>query len=238
MPAMDLARRDRIFYTTMSVVALLVVLAGFAPSFFLAPMNPDAKPLAPIHRVHGTFFTVWMLLFVGQNLLVARGRIAAHRRMGQVGAVLGFILIVFAFVVTIHAGRQGLNGPLGGIPDPTQALAVPFFDMFVFAPLFIGALVYRDRPQVHKRLMLLAVVGGLLGVAIARAPLLIGEPQRQLILYLALVFAGPVYDLFTRRRIHLAYLVGLIPCLLLLTKVRLAIGATGGWHRFATWMTG
>jgi hypothetical protein len=238
MSAVDLARRDRVFYTTMSIIALLVVIAGFSPSFFLAAINPEAKPLAPIYHVHGAFFTFFMLFYISQNLLIARGRVATHKRMGQIGAVLGFILIIFAFVITIHAGRHGLNGPLSALPDPKQALAVPFFDMFVFGPLFIGALVYRDQPQVHKRLMLLAVLGGLLGAAIGRAPFFIGELQRQLYLYLALILAGPVYDLFTRKRIHPAYLIGLIPCLLLLTKMRLAIGATDGWHRFITMLTG
>jgi hypothetical protein len=59
-----------------------------------------------------------------------------------------------------------------------------------------------------------------------------------LYLYLALIFAGPVYDLVTRRRIHPAYLIGLVPCLLLLTSMRLRIGASQWWHNFAGWLTG
>jgi len=232
----DQARRDRVFYTGMAIVALLVVIVGFSPSFFLATMNEDSKPLAPIFHIHGAFFTLWMLFYLNQNLLIARGRLGAHKRLGQLGVLLGFLLIIFAFVVTVYAGRQGFNGPLGAFPDPRQALAIPFFDMFVFAPLFIAALIYRDRPQVHKRLMLLATVGGLLAAAISRAPLFVGNGQRQMLLYLALILAGPVYDLVTRRRIHPAYLIGLIPPLLLLTQVRLAIGASAPWQRFAGWL--
>jgi hypothetical protein len=237
LTAQELARRDRVFFTTMSIIATLVVFAGFAPSFFLAAMNPSARHLAPIYHIHGAMFTLWMLFYVNQNLLIARGKRATHIRLGKFGVVLGCTMIVMAFTVTIYTGRHGFGGPLAELPDKLQALAVPFFDMFVFAPLFFAALYYRkSSPDAHKRLMMLATVGGLLGAAIGRAPLFIGELDRQLYLYLALIFAGPVYDLFTRRRIHPSYYLGLVPCLLLLTDMRLMIGASGPWHRFAAWL--
>ncbi|MFM1886693.1 MAG: hypothetical protein RL026_1850 [Pseudomonadota bacterium] len=239
MTATDLARRDRVFYLTMAIVALVVVLAGFSPSFFLAMFNPESRPLAPIYHVHGAVFTTWMLLHICQAWLIGRGKVATHMKLGQAGAVLGFVVIIFAFVITHHAGVHGLGGPLGTAPDQVQALAVPFFDMFVFAPLFIAGLLLRKKsPEAHKRLMTLATVGGLLGAAIGRAPLFVFEFDRQLYLTLALLFAGPVYDLVTRRRIHLAYVFGLIPPLLLLTDMRLAIGATEQWRQFVAWWVG
>jgi len=235
----DLARRDRAFFTAMSIIATLIVFAGFAPSFFLAAMNSAARSLAPIYHIHGAVFTLWMLFYVNQNLLIARGKTATHMRLGQFGFVLGCVMIVMAFVVTIYSGKHGFGGPLGALPDKQQALAVPFFDMFVFAPLFFGALYYRKRsPDAHKRLMMIATIGGLLGAAIGRAPLFVGELDRQLYLYLALIFAGPVYDLITRRRMHPSYYFALAPCLLLLTSERLWIGSTEAWHRFASWLVG
>lgn len=237
MTALDQIRYDRVFFTTMSIIATLVVFAGFAPSFFLVAMNPSARHLAPIYHIHGAMFTLWMLFYINQNLLIARGRRAAHMRFGIFGMVLGCAMIIMAFTVTIYTGRHGFGGPLAELPDKRQALAVPFFDMFVFAPLFFAALYYRRKsPEAHKRLMMLATVGGLLGAAIGRAPLFIGDLDRQLYLYLVLIFAGPVYDLFTRRRIHPSYYFGLAPCLLLLTGVRLWIGASEPWHRFAGWL--
>jgi len=239
MTAADLARRDRAFYLAMSIIAFLVVLAGFSPSFFLAVLNPESRPLAPIYHVHGMVFTLWMLFHINQCRLIGRGSVATHMRLGKFGAVLGFVVIVFAFYITHHAGVHGLAGPLGTAPDQVQALAVPFFDMFVFAPLFIaGLLTRKSSPEAHKRLMTLATVGGLLGAAIGRAPFFVFEFDRQLYLTLALLFAGPVYDLVTRKRIHMAYVFGLVPPLLLLTDMRLAIGATPQWHSFVAWWVG
>ena len=236
MTAANAMARDRAFFTIMAFVATLVVFVGFAPSFFLAMGNPQARPLEFIYHFHGAVFSLWMLFFITQNLLIASGNRALHVRLGTFGAVLGGFMIVMAFWVTLHAARSGFGGPLGGLPDTIQAMAVPFFDMFVFAPLFLAALYYRRRsPDAHKRLMLMATVGGLLGAAIGRAPYFIGELDRQLYLYLVLILAGPVYDLVTRRgRIHPAYLFALVPCLFFLTSMRLRIGASHWWHDFAT----
>jgi hypothetical protein len=234
MSAASPIARDRAFFTAMALVATLVVFVGFAPSFFLAIGNPEARPLEPIFHIHGAMFSLWMAFFIAQNVLIARGNRALHMKLGKFGAVLGCVMIVMAFWVTLHATRTGFGGPLGALPDKIQAMAVPFFDMFVFAPLFFAGLYYRkSSPEAHKRLMMMATVGGLLGAAIGRAPLFIGQLDRQLYLYLALIFAGPVYDLVTRKRIHPAYFFALVPCLFFLTSMRLRIGASEWWHQFA-----
>lgn len=234
MAAIHPIARDRTFFTTMALVSTLVVVLGFGPGFFRIVTDAASVPLTAIYHLHGAVFALWMMLFVVQSALIARGNRALHMRLGASGAALGFLMIVLGFWVTLHAARNGFGGPLGGLPDPIQAMAIPFFDMFVFAPLFIAGLLCRRRaPEAHRRLMLMATVGGLLGAAIGRAPMFIGHPYRQLVLYLVLVLAGPAYDLITRRRIHPAYLLALLLCLLLLPNIRLWIGSTQWWHALA-----
>ena len=95
----------------MSIVATLVVFAGFAPSFFLMAANPAARHLAPIYHIHGAMFTLWMLFYINQNLLIVRRKPATHMRLGQFGAILGCLMIVMAFTVTITPG-----GTVSGAP--------------------------------------------------------------------------------------------------------------------------
>jgi hypothetical protein len=234
MSAASPIARDRTFFTVMAFVATAVVFVGFAPSFFLAMANSEARSLEWIYHFHGAVFSLWMAFFIVQNILIARGNRALHVKLGTFGGVLGCFMIVMAFWVTLHATRSGFGGPLGALPDKIQAMAVPFFDMFVFAPLFFAGLYYRRRsPDAHKRLMGMATGVVLLCAAIGPPPLFIGELDRQLYLYLALIFAGPVYDLITRKRIHPSYYFALIPCLFFLTSMRLRIGASEWWHSFA-----
>ncbi|RXH54452.1 hypothetical protein GRAN_4748 [Granulicella sibirica] len=51
----------------------------------------------------------------------------------------------------------------------------------------------------------------------------------------AFILAGSVYDLVTRRRIHPAYILGVIFFIIAGPPVRLAIGATPAWHHFVHW---
>ena len=46
----------------------------------------------------------------------------------------------------------------------------------------------------------------------------------------AFMLAGPIYDLITRRKIHPAYLVGLVVIVVTAPPLRLALGKTALWH--------
>ena len=83
MTAASPIARDRAFFTIMAFVATAVVFVGFAPSFFLAMANDQARELEPIYHFHGAVFTLWMVFFIVQNLLIARGEL--YRRRAQAG---------------------------------------------------------------------------------------------------------------------------------------------------------
>ena len=66
---------ERKFYSRMALFLVLVVLLGFGPSFYLreiVPAYPRPNPTLPLSvLVHGSLFTLWMLVFVAQTQLVA-----------------------------------------------------------------------------------------------------------------------------------------------------------------------
>jgi hypothetical protein len=52
----------------------------------------------------------------------------------------------------------------------------------------------------------------------------------------AFILAGPIYDLITRRRIHPAYVTGVLFFIAMDVHTRLALGATPAWHNFVHWV--
>jgi hypothetical protein len=98
--------------------------------------------------------------------------------------------------------------------------------MALFASFFVSAIIYRRRPEIHKRLILLATVA-LLFAAAGRMSFL--TPPAAAAVWLSPVFIGITYDAVTRRRVHPAYLIGLP--VLLLGASRLFFVESEGWLR-------
>lgn len=230
---------DRRFYTGIAVAMAVTVFAGFAPTFYLrAFYGPTvtvsgATTLSPLAYFHGALFTAWMLLLILQTSLVAARRVDIHRKTGVVGAVMAAAMVVVGSMTAVAAAARGSAPP--GV-DPLQFLAVPLFDMVVFAPLVAAAVWLRKNKEAHKRLMLLATVN-LMAAPIARLPGVL--PLGPLVFFgLAFLFivAGVIFDIATRRRIHPAYIWG---GLISVASVpaRLAISGTDAWRSFAEFLT-
>ena len=88
---------ERRYYGGMAVAMLASVFIGFARSFYLRAWFPSwPRPSEPVFYVHGVLFTAWMLLLVGQALLVGARRVDIHRRLGWAGAVLaGMVRLLY-----------------------------------------------------------------------------------------------------------------------------------------------
>lgn len=233
-------RYDRVFYGSVAVAMALLAIVGFAPTFYLRlfsgrPMTTFAvgHPFTPLIYAHGVLFTAWVALFIVQTALISTRRVALHRRLGVGGAVLAVAMIAVATMTAVAGAKHG-SGP-AGMP-PLAFLAIPLFDMLMFATFITAALALRRHKEAHKRLMLLAYVS-IIAAPAARLPGLL--PLGPIAFYgIAFVFlaAGIVYDLVSRRRVHPAYLWG-GALLVASVPLRLAISGTATWMAFARALT-
>src|SRR5437016_2217866 len=204
-PGIQTTGRDRRMYIWFAVFMPIIVLFGFARSYYLKGFFGFPALTSLLVQLHGIVVTSWVVLFVTQVTLVATGRAGTLQRLGVSGAVLA-ILIVIVGVLTGIAGAA--RGSTPG-PPALQFLAVPVFDMLVFA-ILVGTALYvrRRRLDIHKRLMLLAAVN-LLTPAIARIPLHFIQTGGPLVFFgltdLCLL-ACVAYDSVKNRRLHPAFL--------------------------------
>src|SRR5215204_471679 len=228
-------RRERLFYTGMAVAFLFIVFAGFARTYYLRPYFATPQ-LTPLLHLHGLIFSSWIVLLLAQTVLVAAKRTAVHRRLGWLGAGLAVLMIVVGTTTAVVRAKIVEVPP--DAPSPLVFLTIPLGDMLVFALLIGAGFYYRRRPDVHKRLMLLATVA-ILPAAVARLPFdfiqqvgplaFFGLPDLFVLVIL-------LYDLLTRGRPHRATVWGGL-LLVVSHPLRLLVGGTQAWLSFATWLT-
>lgn len=237
VPSSDRSSAERRFFTGIALVILATVIVGFSRSFFLRPLFPDwPSPSETIFYVHGAVFTTWIVLFVVQATLVAGGRTELHRKIGPFSAVLAVAMVVLGTVGALVSARR-VTGFTGVTVPPLQFLAVPMFDMILFAPFVWLAIAQRRNPQTHKRWMLLATVN-LVGAAIARWPgVLALGPLAFFGLTDLFVIALAIWDFRTRGRLHPVTLWGGL-LIIVSQPLRLVVSSTQGWLAFARWATG
>ncbi len=233
--ALATRRRTRRFYVGMAIAFGITVFAGFSRSYFLKGWYGTPE-LSRLLHLHGLVFTTWVLFFLAQTTLVASGKTYLHRRMGIGGAVLATLVLIVGTTVAIMRVKSGKPSPIPGVPA-LAFLAIPLFDMIVFAILVSTALYFRRRMEAHKRLMTLAMIS-LLAAPIARIhfPLLPPGPPTFFGLADLFILALLVYDLVTRRKIHPATIWGGL-LVVASQPLRLIIAGTPAWLTFAGWIT-
>jgi hypothetical protein len=155
--------------------------------------------------------------------------------LGIAGGVIAALMVLVGISTALIRASQGATPPGG--PSPLTFLVVPLVDMSVFAVLVGAGFYFRRRPDVHKRLMMLATIT-ILDAAVARLPF--GIMQAGPIAFFGLtdvfVLACVAYDLITLKRIHRA--TALAALLIIASQpLRLMLGGTQAWLRFATWLT-
>jgi len=227
-------RRTRYFYVGMAIAVAATVFAGFARTYFLK-LQYGSPPLDVLRHAHGLVFTSWVLLFLAQTTLVAARRTDIHRRLGIFGAVLAALVIIMGTATAILRAKAGA-APIPGV-SPLSFLAIPLFDMVVFAILIGAALYLRRRPETHKRLMTLGTIS-LMSAPIARLPfeLMKAGPPAFFGLTDLFIVVMLVYDLATRRRVHPATIWGGL-FILASQPLRLMLSGTPAWLAFAGWLT-
>lgn len=202
-------RNDRLFYTGASLYLLILTFAGFARSFYLSrwmepsPIQPEVGRLL---WAHGLLFTAWMALLVVQPALIANRRRELHRKLGWAGAALAVAMVLFGNLASVAA----MHGGFKQLGDPHAFYAIPFFAIQGFAVLVALAILWRERPETHKRLMLLSgiVIVEAATARIELAPIAAGAPFSFFIGGDLLILAGMAYDRISRGRVHAVWIWG------------------------------
>ena len=211
MTAIEMSRRPvasvgRRFYLIMSLLMAAVFIGGFGQT---VPDDFTHKPGLPLLlHVHGAVFTLWVLVFVAQPAFVARGSLKLHRQVGMAGAWLAGLMVIMGLAATIFAIRYKF---IPSFFPPTVFLVMNGIGILVFGGLVAGGVALRRKAEWHKRLMLCATIS-ILGPGLGRLlPMDSFGAAAPLVMFgviLLFAFAGPVVDLFVRKRIHPAYAWG------------------------------
>ena len=194
----------------MSLVIVAVIVYGFSFTIGKNLIHP-AVPRPWILYVHATVFSSWLVFFVVQSTLVRSRKVQWHRRMGLFGVALGTLIPIVGVSTAIAMGR--FNTMSLHATHAESDLIIPLFDMVCFASTFPLAVYWRKKPELHRRLMLVATCA-LTAAGFGRFP------ERILPGYLfyagvdLLILLGVAHDLIVNLTVHSVYL-RVLPLLIL-----------------------
>jgi hypothetical protein len=231
---------ERVFYLSMMAAIFLLVVWGFAPSFFLRSwLTPPAtyidRPdwMSRAFIAHGLLATGWLILFAVQTVLIGRKQLRLHKAIGEATYPLYFANVAMGAFVGFVGARYGFHA----VPfDSITFAALPWMVILAFAVLGWAGLKERRDPQRHKRLMLLATIA-LADAGIARVTVFRGLLPDWMSATALFLIPLVVWDLAKFRRLHRTTILG---GLLVAAAVLLAIpvGMSEPWHAVVSTIIG
>lgn len=240
------AQRPYTFFFTMAIVFVVIAFGGFARTYLIPVATGQFRGPGLMH-LHGLLFFAWTVLWAVQIRLAGNGRFDLHRALGLATISLATAMVITAVALLV----RGLNASLAAADVAGARLAglMPLTQISMFAGFFAAAIANARKPEVHRRLMLLATVS-LLNAPLARillaflapgitsltdpalgtGPRLAAALGGALVVDL-LVVVAMVHDWRTRGRAHRTYMVG-IAVILLVQVLRIPFARTPLW----TWI--
>ncbi|MGH9616956.1 MAG: hypothetical protein ACRD28_09470 [Acidobacteriaceae bacterium] len=201
---------DRYFYFFMSLLIAAVVAYGFGQTVdrrLFHSIHP--KPL--LLSIHAAVFSAWVVFYIFQSLLVRSGNVRIHRRLGWFGVALGIAIPIVGTVTAVTMRRFDLHYP--DLARTAPLLRTALLDLTSFTIPFALAIYWRQRPDLHRRLLLIATCA-LTAAAFVRFPSVFHPWPYYYVGVDLLVLLGVLRDAIVDRRVHPVYLYAL-PALIL-----------------------
>ena len=218
------------FYIGLSVLVTTIAFVGFWPTYF-GPLVAGTVDKLPVIHVHAAIYVGWLAIFIAQATFAATRRMDLHVRLGNIGIGYGVLVIVMG--VTVAISMFAVRVHAGNIEEAQMRLVAPLLDMVFFAPLFAAAVRFRRKPEIHKRLMIVATTV-LLIAAVGRMSF-VGRPWPLLLVWGSPLLLGAAYDVVRRRAVPWIYLLGIVVIVARAFGARL-IGETDAWDDLSAWL--
>jgi len=204
--------RSRSLYLGLSAFMIALTFAGFWPSYFGPLLRGEAARPWLIH-LHGAVFVGWMALLLIEVILVSMGRVRQHRTIGNIGMVYGCLVFITGVIAAFAGPLLHVRNGEWSLDHAAGFLLISLRAITVFGSFFVAAMAYRRKPELHKRLILLATV------ALLFAPVGRLNPPVFLAVWLAPVLIAMLHDRVKRGRIHRVFVLGFVVLIVGFTPV-------------------
>ena len=218
------------FYIGLSMLVTAIAFVGFWPTYF-GPLLAGTVDKLPVIHVHAAIYVGWLAIFIAQAGFAATRRMDLHVRLGNIAIGYGVLVIVMGLTVAISMFAVRVQA--GDLEEAHRRLIAPLLDMVFFAPLFAAAVRFRRKPEIHKRLMIVATTV-LLVAAVGRMTFL-GRPWPLLLVWSSPLLIGAAYDVVRRRAVPWIYLLGVVVIVMRSFGARL-VGETAIAHTWTAWL--
>ena len=161
-------RFDRRMYLGASLVFLVLVFWTFARTYYLKSLF-GTPPLSVLLHIHGAVMSGWVALLVVQTSLIAAKRVQWHRRLGLLGLGWASLVVIVGSITTLHAAAREVSRHTNFAASQIIITSLDMLQMLFFGCYVTIAVWQRNRPDYHKRLMLLTIAC-MLPDALARLP--------------------------------------------------------------------
>lgn len=225
----------------MAAAFVITAVIGFLRTYWI-PLAQGTFDRHPIVHVHALLFHGWTLWFLLQTSLAAKGRLDLHRATGVAGVALATAMCLVGLAVAVNSLRVA---SAAGFEEAARRFSVvPVTGVALFAVLLAIALLNVARPDVHKRLMLVATasllqagVGRLFALVLAPGTTPgVGQPPPVFVTIMPglvvdlFIVAGMIYDRKTRGKVHPVYWIA-GASVLAVQLLRVPLSGTGVWKR-------
>jgi hypothetical protein len=143
------------FYTGMVLLMAFFVFGGFGMTYWAPLVSGNFPPAPPVVHLHGLVYFCWMLLLIAQPLLVNTRNVALHRSVGTFGIALATLVIVMGLLITLLGAAGSRESPSGSYYD---GMYLGLMAVTGFGLQFVLAIRNVRRPEIHRRMILLAML--------------------------------------------------------------------------------
>lgn len=220
-------------YLPATILVIVTALVGFWPTYF-GPALKGKVHVPPLIHVHAVVYVTWLALFFTQVMLAATNRIRLHMRLGRWVMAHGVVLVIAGLMAAV----QGFGTRLA-TEEVFRAQRWLFGgqrDLVLFVPFLIAGWIYRQKPEIHKRLMILATTILVLP-AVGRMSFL-GSPLplwKFMLVWPLPIYLLMIHDFYAKRLIHPVYVIGVATMLTM--RLILPFGSSHAWQWTAAWIT-
>ena len=106
-------------------------------------------------HLHGVVLMSWMILLVVQSGLVGGGNLRLHRSLGTWGIAHATAVALTGMLLQLIATRRAMDK---GFAPGTDGLYLGLCAFFGFSIMFTLAIRNTRRPEIHKRMILFAML--------------------------------------------------------------------------------